>query len=251
MRRYAIFGNWKMNESPAEAAALAGELKAALAQASAVEVAVFPTALALGAVAAELAGSGIGVGSQNIHFEAAGAFTGEISAGMVRAAGGTYTLVGHSERRQLFGETDAWVNLKLRAALEAGLGPVVCVGETLGERDSGQARSVVQRQVGAAFEGIDAARARGVILAYEPVWAIGTGRTATPQQAQEMHAFIRELLAGRFGAQAAESMRIQYGGSVKPDNVAGLLSQADVDGALVGGASLDAQAFAAIVGAAA
>ena len=163
--------------------------------------------------------------------------------------GATYTLVGHSERRQIFGETDEWVNLKLRAALEAGLGPVVCVGETLTERDAGEAQAVVERQVLAAFEGVDGTQAQKTILAYEPVWAIGTGRTATPEQAQEMHAYIRGLLAGRFGPDAAAAIRIQYGGSVKPGNATGLLSQEDVDGALVGGASLDAQAFAAIVAA--
>ncbi len=249
MRRYAIFGNWKMNKAHGEAAALARELKSELAQAGGVEIAVFPPALALGAVAGELAGTAIGAGSQNIYFKSGGAFTGEISAQMVRAAGGTYTLVGHSERRQLFGETDEWVNLKLRAALDAGLGPVVCVGETLQERDAGEERTVVERQVLAAFEGVDGAGAAKVILAYEPVWAIGTGRTASPEQAQEMHAFIRGLVEGRFGADSAAAMRIQYGGSVKPDNAAGLLSQADVDGALVGGASLDAKAFAAIVAA--
>lgn len=247
MRRYAIFGNWKMNKNPAEAADLARELKSALAQAPDVEIAVFPPALALGTVVAELAQTPVGVGSQNIHYETSGAFTGELSAQMVHSAGATYTLVGHSERRQIFGETDEWVNLKLRAALEAGLGPVVCVGETLGERDAGEAQAVVERQVLAAFEGVDGTQAQKTILAYEPVWAIGTGRTATPEQAQEMHAYIRGLLAGRFGPDAAAAMRIQYGGSVKPGNAEGLLSQEDVDGALVGGASLDAQAFAAIV----
>ena len=249
MRRYAIFGNWKMNKTPEEAAALAGELKTALAQATDVEIAVFPPALALGAVIAELSQTQVGVGSQNIYYEASGAFTGEISAQMVRSAGAVYTLVGHSERRQIFGETDEWVNLKLKAALETGLGPVVCVGETLEQRDAGEAQAVVERQVLAAYEGLDVEQAQKTILAYEPVWAIGTGRTATPEQAQEMHAYIRELIAERFGPETAEAMRIQYGGSVKPGNAAGLLSQKDVDGALVGGASLDAQAFAAIVAA--
>lgn len=250
MRRYAIFGNWKMNKTPAEAAALAGELKSALAQAGDVEIAVFPTSLALEAVARELAGSAIGVGSQNIYYEASGAFTGEISAQMVSSAGAAYTLIGHSERRHVFGETDRWVNLKLKAALEAGLVPVVCVGETLEERDAGRAQAVVEEQVLGAFEGVEGESAEKIILAYEPVWAIGTGRTATPEQAQEMHAYARGLLSARFGPEAAAAMRIQYGGSVKPGNAAGLLSQEDVDGALVGGASLDARAFAAIVAAA-
>jgi triosephosphate isomerase len=249
MRRYAIFGNWKMNKTPAEAVALAGELKSALGQAADVEIAVFPTSLALEAVARELTGTAIGVGSQNIYYEASGAFTGEVSAQMVRSTGAAYTLIGHSERRHVFGETDKWVNLKLRAALDAGLIPVVCVGETLEERDADRAQAVVEEQVMGAFEGVEGESAQKIILAYEPVWAIGTGRTATPEQAQEMHACVRGLLAGRFGPDAAAAMRIQYGGSVKPGNAAGLLSQEDVDGALVGGASLDAGAFAGIVAA--
>jgi triosephosphate isomerase len=251
MRRYAIFGNWKMNKPLGQARALAQSLKEKLGAVAGVELAVFPPAAVLGAVAEELRGAPVAVGAQNIHYESAGAFTGEISAEIARSAGATCVIVGHSERRHIFGETDEWINLKLKAALAAGLMPVVCVGETLRQREEGATREVVQTQVLAAFEGIETGHAAGIIVAYEPVWAIGTGKTATPEQAQAVHAFVRDLLAGRFGEQAASEVRIQYGGSVKPDNAAELLAQADIDGALVGGASLDAGSFAAIASAAA
>lgn len=249
MRTPAIFGNWKMNKTPDEAVALAQALKAGLAGTAGPEVAVFPTSVALGAVAGELQDTPVGVGAQNIHYETSGAFTGEISAQMAVAAGARYTLIGHSERRHIFGESDRWVNLKLKAALGAGLVPVVCVGETLQQREDGATRKVVSSQVQAAFEGVDGAQARGVIAAYEPVWAIGTGKTATPELAGEVHAIIRELLTGMFGGETAQAMRIQYGGSAKPANAADLLAQEGVDGLLVGGASLDADSFCRIVAA--
>jgi triosephosphate isomerase len=250
MRKRAVFGNWKMNKRIDEARSLAAELRDVLGSESGVELAVFPPALALAAVARELEGCVIGTGSQNIHFETSGAFTGEVSAEMVLAAGAKYVIIGHSERRHIFGETDEWVNLKLKAALAAGLKPVVCVGEKLDEREAGKDREVVGRQLEAAFAGAGGDRAAGVIVAYEPVWAIGTGRTATPEQAQEMHSYIRGLLERRYGRKIASEMRIQYGGSVKPGNAAELLARDDVDGFLVGGASLDARSFADIAGAA-
>ncbi len=251
MRKLAVFGNWKMNKLLGEARALAQSLKAGLAGTTGPEIAVFPPSVVLSAVARELRGTPVGVGAQNIHYEPGGAFTGEISAEMARSAGAQYTLIGHSERRHVFGETDQWVNLKLKSALEAGLVPVVCVGETLQQREDGATREVVQRQVQAAFEGVESAQAAGVIVAYEPVWAIGTGKTATAQATQEVHAFIRSLLAGAFGEETAQAMRIQYGGSAKPANAAELLAQEGIDGLLVGGASLDADSFCAIVTAAA
>jgi triosephosphate isomerase len=251
MRRYAIYGNWKMNKPLAEAVDLARSLGERLAGVSGPEIAVFPPSVALAAVAEELRGSSISVGIQNIHYEASGAFTGEVSAQMAKSAGASCTLIGHSERRHIFGETDEWVNRKLGAALASGLLPVVCVGETLQQREGGATREVVERQLRGALEGVDAAQAAGIIVAYEPVWAIGTGKTATPGQAQEVHEFIRGLLGSLFDGETASLIRIQYGGSVKPDNAAELLAQADVDGALVGGASLDAGSFGAIVAAAA
>lgn len=250
MRRYAIFGNWKMNKTLPEARALAQSLKNEMADLSGPEVAIFPPSVLISAVLEELGSSPIGVGSQNIHFEPEGAFTGETSAHMVRSLGATYAIVGHSERRHIFGETDEWVNLKLKSALSAGLVPVACVGETLAQREAGATEEVVATQVRATFQGVEPRQAAGVIVAYEPVWAIGTGKTATPAQAQEMHAFIRGLLARQFGDEIAAAVRIQYGGSVKPANAAELLSQSDIDGALVGGASLDATSFGAIVRAA-
>jgi triosephosphate isomerase len=249
MRKYAIFGNWKMNKPLGEARALAQALASMPNLQSGPEVAVFPPAVVLQAVAGELEGSAVGVGAQNIHYEVSGAFTGEVSAEMVRSAGAAYALIGHSERRHIFGETDEWVNLKLKAALAAGLVGVVCVGETLSQREEGATHEIVRTQVQAAFEGVTGAQADGVIVAYEPVWAIGTGRTASPEQAQDVHRFIRGLLAARFGGETAEKLRIQYGGSAKPDNAAELLTQDDVDGLLVGGASLNADFFSAIVGA--
>lgn len=249
-RRKFVAGNWKMHRAPAEADALAAELKRLLGDTTAVDVAVAPPFLAIPAVAARLKHSAIQVAGQNLHAEPQGAYTGEVSGEMLRSVGVTYCIVGHSERRQLFGETDAVVATKVRACFRAGLLPILCVGETLAEREAGQAEAVVERQLAAALAGLNPDQLPSITLAYEPVWAIGTGKVATPAQAQEMHAFIRGWLAARFPAFVPRSMRIQYGGSVKASNAAGLFSQPDIDGALVGGAALVAEEFAGIVRAA-
>lgn len=246
-RRKFVCGNWKMHKTAAEAAALARELRQRLN--TSVEVAVAPPFTALAAVKGALQGSPLELFAQNCHQEKQGAFTGEVSAPMLSELGCKGVILGHSERRQHFGETDEGVNRKLRAALEARLAAIVCVGETLQEREAGRTWEVVSRQVRGALAGLEAAQMAPVTLAYEPVWAIGTGRTATTAQAQEVHGQIRGLLRELFPAQVAEALRIQYGGSVKPDNAADLLAQPDIDGALVGGASLKADDFARIVAA--
>jgi triosephosphate isomerase len=246
-RRKFIAGNWKMNKNVAEGLVLARELKEKLAQVQNVDVAVCPPFTTLAAVAREMAGSNIAVGAQNLHWEASGAFTGEVSAAMLKEIPVTLVLIGHSERRQYFGETDETVNKRLKAALQAGLLPIVCVGETLAEREGNRMQEVVARQINGAFSGITKEQMTHTVIAYEPVWAIGTGRNATPEQAQEVHAFIRGLVANLFGSEIAGALRIQYGGSVKADNARQILQQPDVDGALVGGASLKAADFAAIV----
>jgi triosephosphate isomerase len=246
-RRPFIAGNWKMHKTPAEADTLAEALKRVLVGQAQVDVAVAPPFLAIPAVVARFKHSGLHVAAQNVHAEASGAFTGEISAEMLRAAGVTYCLVGHSERRQIFGETDADAEKKVHAALRAGLLPILCVGETLAEREAGQAELVVRRQLAAALGRLSADQLPSVTLAYEPVWAIGTGKVASPAQAQEMHATIREWLAERYPAFVPRSVRVLYGGSVKASNAAGLLSQPDIDGALVGGASLVAEEFLGII----
>jgi len=247
-RRKFVCGNWKMHRTVAEAVALAREVAAGLAQASGgkVQVAVAPPFTALHAVAGALGGTGLEIAAQNVHWEAQGAFTGEVSAAMLAEAGCRHGIVGHSERRQLFGETDESVRKKVGALLGANLLPIVCVGETLAEREAGKTLAVVERQVRGALAGIPPAALAALTVAYEPVWAIGTGKTATSAQAQEVHAAIRKILR-ELGGDAADAIRIQYGGSVKPDNAAELLSQPDVDGALVGGASLKAGDFLAIV----
>lgn len=242
-----IAGNWKMHGRASEARALARAVRERVGSVTGVDVGIAPTFTSLEAARAEIAGSAIQLGAQNLHEAAQGAFTGEISAGMLVEAGCAFVIVGHSERRQLFGETDAGVAKKLRAAAAAGLNPIVCVGETLDERDAGRTEAVVEAQVRGALTGLGANEAPGLVIAYEPVWAIGTGRTATPEQAEEVHARIRAWLRELLGASRAESTRIQYGGSVKPDNAKILLAQPNIDGALVGGASLDAAAFEAIV----
>ncbi len=247
MRRKFVAGNWKMNKTAEEGAALARELVKALADGGKADVAVCPPFTALAAVGAELSGSQIALGAQNMHWEKSGAFTGEVSSGMLLAAGCKYVILGHSERRGLFGETDEAVNRKLHAALAAGLAPIVCVGEVLAEREAGKTLEVVSGQVRKSLASLDARDMLKVTLAYEPVWAIGTGRNATPEQAQEVHAAVRGLLAEIFGAATAEAVRIQYGGSVNAANAKAILSMPDVDGALVGGASLKAADFAAIV----
>ncbi|HZX41978.1 MAG TPA: triose-phosphate isomerase [Myxococcaceae bacterium] len=248
-RRPLVAGNWKMHRTGPEAVELIQQLRDGLPQGRA-EVMVAPPFTALEAVSRALDGSGIALGAQNVHWEAQGAFTGEISAGMLKALGVTQVIVGHSERRQLFFETDSWVSRKARAVLHAGMRPVVCIGETLAERDAGRTLEVCTGQLTGSLAGVAVEEMSHVVLAYEPVWAIGTGRNATPAQAQEVHAHARESLVRLFGRPVSESVRILYGGSVKADNAAELLRQADVDGALVGGASLKAQEFLAIVAAA-
>jgi triosephosphate isomerase len=250
MRRPFIAGNWKLNLGPTDAASLAAELKDRLADRGGVDVAVFPTALSLHTAIPALRGSGIGVGVQDVEVAASGAFTGANSAEMARTMGCEYALVGHSERRQLYGETDAQVGARCKAALSAGLLPIVCVGETLQQRRAGDVDTVIQRQLTAALAPLAEDQLGAITLAYEPVWAIGTGETATPETAQQVHAGIRAWLRASYPAWVADQMRIQYGGSVKPHNAAELLSCPDIDGALVGGASLSADAFAAIIDAA-
>jgi triosephosphate isomerase len=247
IRRPFFCGNWKLFGSLAESVALATGVRDAVAEVGAADVAVAPGFVALTAVAQALRGSAVGVAAQNSHFEAKGAFTGETSPGQLVDAGCRYVILGHSERRQLFAETDGGVARKTRAALAAGLLPIVCVGETLAERDAGQTLERVGTQLAAALAEVADGDLPRCVIAYEPVWAIGTGRNATPAQAVEVHAFIRGALAsGRAGA-AAQVIRILYGGSVKPDNVAGLMSEPEIDGALVGGASLTVGSFATIV----
>lgn len=249
-RRPFIAGNWKMYKNPAEADALAEALKRTLVNQSRVDVAVAPPFLAIPAVVARLKHSGVHVASQNVHSEPSGAFTGEISGEMLRQVGVTYAIVGHSERRQLFGDTDAFVEKKVHACFRSGLLPILCVGETLSEREGGTAEAVVQRQLAAALGKLLPDQLPSVTIAYEPVWAIGTGKVASPAQAQEMHATIREWLAAHYPPFVQASVRLLYGGSVKANNAAGLLSQPDIDGALVGGAALVADEFLGIVSAA-
>jgi len=250
-RRKVVAGNWKMNKTVPEALALVRELRGLVApMGDAVEVVVAPTFLALQPLHVALEGAPLQLAAQNCHWESAGAFTGEVSAPMLAELGCAYVIVGHSERRQLFGETDDMVNKRARAVRAAGMTPIICVGETLAEREANQTLEVVERQVRGALAGFEAKDVATFVLAYEPVWAIGTGRNATSAQAQEVHAAIRALLGRLYDGETAERVRIQYGGSVKPDNAAELLGQPDVDGALVGGASLKAADFAAIVKAA-
>jgi triosephosphate isomerase len=249
MRPPLIAGNWKMNGTAAEAEALARGIRQGLEPRppEGVEVLVCPPYLVLQRVGAILQGSAVRWGAQDIHWEAKGAFTGEISPPMLKEAGCTHVIVGHSERRHIMGESNEHVNRKLKAALAHGLTPIVCVGELLEERTAGDTRKVVERQAQKAFEGVSPEDAIRTVVAYEPVWAIGTGRTATPHQAQDVHRFLRNTMGRIAGTEAAERIRILYGGSVKPDNIRELMEQSDVDGALVGGASLDAASFVKIV----
>ena len=246
MRVPVIAGNWKMYKTAAEAAAFVRAFLPLVSGVRGVEIVLAPPYPSIGAVAQLVGGSGVGVASQNVHFEDEGAFTGEVSARMLKEAGATHCIVGHSERRQYYAETDDTANRKVRAALAAGLVPILCVGEMLPEREAGKTFDVVGRQLAGGLKGIPAPDAARVIVAYEPVWAIGTGKTATPAQAQEVHAFLRARLRELWGG-AADSVRILYGGSVKPDNIAALMANGDIDGALVGGASLAPESFAKIV----
>lgn len=249
MRRPFIAGNWKMNLGVDEASALAASLAEACADLRDVDIAVAPTELCLTAVITALNESGIHVASQNHYHAVKGAYTGEVSPVMLRQAGCAYALIGHSERRTLFAETNHQVQQKVLAAFEAGLLPILCIGETLEEREAGNAESIVQEQLMTAIQSLDAAQVASVTIAYEPVWAIGTGKTATPAEAQSMHAFIRGLLREEYPSFVADDIRIQYGGSVKPHNAKELLSQPDIDGALVGGASLTVDSFVGILSA--
>ena len=242
-----LAGNWKMHGTRAEARALAGALARSVGAITGREVMIAPPYTALDAARDAIAGTSIKLGAQNVHGEDRGAFTGEVSADMLVEAGCTHVIIGHSERRQYYGETDAGVNARLRGVLRVALTPIVCVGETLAERQAGSTMEVIERQVRDGFAGIEPAGGGRCILAYEPVWAIGTGHTATPAQAQEVHRAIRTLIGTLIGAGVANNVRILYGGSVKPDNIDALMAQPDIDGALVGGASLDAVAFARIV----
>lgn len=247
MRRTLIAGNWKMHKTVAETVAYVRELQRGVTSVPHVDIVIAPPFTALHAAADLTHGSPIAVAAQSLYWEREGAFTGEVSAEMVREAGAQYVIIGHSERRALFGETSLQVNRKIQAALGAGLIPIVCIGETLQQRDGQQTTVVLDDQLAQGLDGLTAERLATMVLAYEPVWAIGTGRTATPEQAQEAHAHIRGRLRQYFGAPFAEQCRILYGGSVKPGNTAALLAQPDVDGALVGGASLTVKDFSEIV----
>ena len=246
MRVPVIAGNWKMYKTAAEAAAFVRAFLPLVSGVRGVEIVLAPPYPSIGAVAQLVQGSGIGVASQNVHFADEGAFTGEVSTRMLKEAGATHCIIGHSERRQYYAETDDAVNRTVHAALAAGLTPILCVGEMLRDRDGGKTFDVVGGQIAGGLTEIPAADAARVIVAYEPVWAIGTGKTATPAQAQEVHAFLRGRLRQLWGG-AADSVRILYGGSVKPDNIAALMANEDIDGALVGRASLSPEPFAKIV----
>jgi triosephosphate isomerase len=247
MRTPFIAGNWKMYKTVQEAVLFVKELRTLVKDAAGVEIVVAPPFTAVHAVAEAARNTNIGVSAQDLYWERDGAFTGEISPSMIREAGAEYVIVGHSERRRLFGETDAIVNRKAHAAMAAELTPIVCVGETLEERERNDTLAVLDRQIKDGLDRITAAQLSELVVAYEPVWAIGTGRTATAAQAGEAHAHIRKRLRQWFGADAADACHVIYGGSVKPDNIAELVAEEDVDGALVGGASLDVRSFAAIV----
>ena len=249
-RKPIIAGNWKMYKTAADAAALVSALKNEVTGITKSEIVVCPPFTALAAAAGALAGSNIQLGAQNVHWEKDGAFTGEIAPAMLKELGVRYAIVGHSERRQFFGETDAGVNKRAKAALANGLRPIVCVGELLAEREAGKTESVVAGQVRGSLAGFDKNQILETVIAYEPVWAIGTGKTASPAQAQEVHAFIRGLLTNLFTEPVAQRIRILYGGSMKPANAPELLAQKDIDGGLIGGASLEARSFVELVKAA-
>jgi len=247
MRKKIIAGNWKMNKNSIEAVELAKGIAKLVGGVTDVDVAVCPTFTSLAAVSEVMKGTSIALGAQNMHWEESGAYTGEISANMLLTLGCRYVILGHSERRAYFGETDEIVARKTKAAIAAGLTPIVCVGETKEQREEGVTEKVVEGQILGAFKGLTADEFSGTVIAYEPVWAIGTGLTATTQQAQDVHAFIRGLLRGLFGEAVAEATRIQYGGSMKPENAAELLAQPDIDGGLIGGAALKPESFEGII----
>ena len=245
-RKVIVAGNWKMNKNAAEGRALVEALKNGIAGLENAEIVVCPPFTTIGSVVEAAAGSAIGVGAQNIHWAESGAFTGEISADMLKTSGVQYVIIGHSERRQFFGETNETVNKRLKAALAAGLIPIVCVGELLEERENNKTEAVLAEQIRVGLDGISAEEAAKIVIAYEPVWAIGTGKTATPDMAQAAHAFIRGELRALFGS-VADEMRIQYGGSMKASNARELVAQPDIDGGLIGGAALKADDFIALI----
>ena len=247
MRHPFIAGNWKMHKTVHETVVFVKEFRSLVKDIEDVEIVVAPPMTAIHSVAEAARNSPVGVAAQHVHWEKQGAFTGEISAGMASEAGAEYVIIGHSERRQFFGETDETVNRRLGAAVTAGLIPIVCIGETLAEREGNQTLNVLDRQIKQGFDGMSGEQVAALVIAYEPVWAIGTGRTATSVQAQEAHAHIRQRLRQWFGAAAADECHVIYGGSVKPENTRELVAQPDVDGALVGGASLDVKSFYDIV----
>ncbi len=246
-RKYLIAGNWKMNLNSAEGAELAKDVVSVVGPQTEVSVCVCPTFTTLEAVSQVVNDSNVSLGAQNMHFEASGAYTGEISAEMLRHLFCKFVILGHSERREYFGETDAIVNKKTLAALAASLKPIVCIGETLEQREAGKVNEIIKTQLEGALVGVTADAADTLIIAYEPVWAIGTGKTATPEMAEAVHAEIRCLLAGLIGAEAADKVRILYGGSMKPENADELLAQPNIDGGLIGGAALKANSFAALI----
>jgi triosephosphate isomerase len=247
MRKPIIAGNWKMNKTPAETTALIKALIPLVADVDSVDIVVCPPFVDLAAAKEALAGSNIKLGAQNMHYEESGAYTGEISPGMLLALGVEYVILGHSERRQYFGETDEGVNKKVKAALKGGIKPIVCVGETLDERESGITAEVVCKQTKLALLGLSAEEAAGLIIAYEPIWAIGTGKTATAEDANETIGAIRDAVKQVYGGKTANAIRIQYGGSMKPSNASELMKKPEIDGGLIGGAALKAEDFAGIV----
>lgn len=247
MRKPIIVGNWKMNKTVSEAVILVKDLIDRVSDVANVDIGVGPPFTALNAVVETCAGTNVAVAAQNIFWEDSGAFTGEIAPGMLVEIGCKYAIIGHSERRTIMGETDEMVNKKIFAALKHNLTPIVCIGETLEQRELNQTFNIIETQVNAGLAGLSPDEAKKIVLAYEPIWAIGTGKTATPDQAQEVHAFIRKKLVELFNTEVADTIRIQYGGSVKPENIVDLMAQEDLDGALVGGASLKADSFADII----
>ena len=246
-RKYFIAGNWKMNKTAAEATALIPAMNENAGSQTTLDGAVGPPCTARDAASKALAGSTVKLGAQNMYFEKSGAYTGEIAADMLKEFGCTYVILGHSERREYFKECNCLINKKVKAVLANGMNPILCVGEKLEEREAGKTLDIVSEQTVKGLEGLTAAEAEKVVIAYEPVWAIGTGKTATPEMAQEVHAAIRKILSDTFGAEVAEKMQILYGGSMKPENADALLAEKDIDGGLIGGAALKADSFVALI----
>ncbi len=249
-RRYLIAGNWKMNKTPSEGHELAAGIGQVVKKEESVEVVVCPTFIALDRVSQAIEGTAVKLGAQNLYPKASGAYTGEISAEMLRAVFAKYVILGHSERREYFSESDSFINEKVKFALENLLHPILCIGETLEQREAGQTLDVVKTQLLGGLGGVSKEALNNVVIAYEPVWAIGTGKTATPEMAQEVHAFIRQLLTEAYDESAAQKVRVLYGGSMKPANAAELLAQEDIDGGLIGGASLEVNSFCDLIEAA-